>query len=86
MRAKRTANQRLLNKFLRENKCKRKFYRNFNAFNMCQENKEPNCESAICIIMLSFSWFHTPEKCQYWMDINSKWEEYLLRKDANNEC
>ncbi|MGL5691506.1 MAG: hypothetical protein ACRDD8_11895 [Bacteroidales bacterium] len=76
MTTTRTKEHKLLNKFLRENKCKRKYYRNKKC-ELYKGDKSPiELNAILSFISGMFSWCETPEGYEYWLDICEKWETY----------
>ncbi|MGL5730526.1 MAG: hypothetical protein ACRCX5_05330 [Bacteroidales bacterium] len=69
MKTKRTKEHKLLNKFLRENKCKRKYYRN--------RKNWPYPLKPKYFIISAFIFCGTLEGEEYWLNIQEKWETYV---------
>lgn len=76
MRTKRTRAHRLFNKFLRENKCKRKFYRNEKKSRLLGDFIVYRTEESY-YFYCAFTWSKTPEGRDYWEKIAEKWNDYF---------
>lgn len=76
MTTKRTKEHKLLNKFLRENKCKRKYYRNCKNDPYQDDLAVMELNFTSSFITGAFIWDVTPEGYEYWLDICEKWETY----------
>lgn len=77
MTTKRTKEHKLLNKFLRENKCKGKYYRN-KKYDLYPDEKSPIELNAISSFVSGmFSWSETPEGYEYWDKIHNQWVVHI---------
>lgn len=88
MRSRIKKEKRILNKFLRENKCKRKFYKNFGKWKYVDYNGFPDIIENIFfteVILYAFSWRTSPEGEYFWSEINQRWVSYLKNGFSNEE-
>jgi len=81
---------RTLIKFLRKNKIRRIFIRNFNKYplNLRYETIAELCNDDIAPIdwiRLAFRWGATPEGKDYWETISSDWIQYLVDNEDLKE-
>lgn len=84
MTTKRTKEHKLFNKFLRENKCKREYSREFKKFWLHKGDfsifdyfKHEVYIGLRMAIRSSFPFQKTERGYDYWWDISDKWEIYL---------
>jgi hypothetical protein len=77
---------KVFRKFLRYQRCSKKFFRNFKTYQWDETGQKRdinhflNRNSAMYYISAGFDWTKTPEGMHYWMELNALWRSYYLKK------